>query len=241
MALVLTLVYLLALFFQPQYFYLPIIAVLSSVVSELVLLDLFGRKLYPPYSALVTGLLVGLNLNPESGFLLFILLPSLAILGKNLMEKFFKIHLFNPAASALFLGSFLFIEKTAWWAASSNLFSPIIIVLGAGWVLHRMGRLSLPLSFLAVYYSFSLILNPSLLTHLDLLILDPTVLLFALVMLPEPQTSPARGVWKWTWGLLVGLIFIIYSTITPFKIFDPLIVSLLLADLVNVRKFLQSI
>lgn len=245
-ALVLVLVYLFSILFQPQSFYLPILSVLSALGTEVALFQLFKSKFYLPYSALITGLLIGLNLDYQSSFVLFILLPSLAILGKNFSQKFFKIHIFNPAAIGLFLGSFIFMEKTTWWAVSSNPYSPIIIALGAGYVLWRIKRLVIALTFLSVYYLFIFanvaLPNLSVRSLLDIdpsFFFDPTILLFAFIMLPEPHTSPAQGFWKWLWGPFVAVILIFYTTFTPFKVFDPLIISLLVANLVNFRNFLR--
>lgn len=61
---------------------------------------------------------------------------------------------------------------------------------------------------------------------------DGTVFFFAFIMLPEPKTSPIKGLWQYSWGVFVGGI-VLFQNLFGITIGDPLLLALLGANLVR--------
>ena len=212
------------------------VAVLTAVVLDGLILRYQKNKWVIPYSGIVTGFLVGLILNPSFPAGLFILVAAIAITSKYFILPGKK-HIFNPAAFGLITASIFFSGAISWWGVSWSPHLGIFLFITAGYVLLRLRRIWLPIGFLLIYWLFlasqggpvSPIQGGILLT----LISDPTVALFALVMIPEPQTSPIRNYFRYSFGILVAVLLIIFSLFLPSSSPDPLLTSLLTANLIT--------
>jgi Na+-translocating ferredoxin:NAD+ oxidoreductase RnfD subunit len=233
MTLVLLLVWILAIYNFGLSFAVPTVAlaVVAAVTLDF-LINRFVRKLtYFPISGLVSGLIIGLLVSPAANLTVTIAAAVLAILSKHIITyrgRYQTAHIFNPAAFGLLTSSVIFATPIAWWGVSWWPQMFLVLIPSAGYIIYKIGRLPLVGTFLATYALTKLIT-----THdISALIspLDATVIFFALVMLPEPQSSPATGIWKYGFGILVG-VFTAATTLWSGFQFDPLITSLLLADL----------
>lgn len=203
-------------------------AVITAILLDGIILRYQKKRWVLPYSAVVTGLLVGLILNPDFTTWQFILVTTVAIASKYLIPPGKK-HVFNPASFGLVMASFAFGGAITWWGVSWSPHVWIFIFVAAGYVLWRLRRLWLPVGFLIIYWLYlsfqgGLSLN---------LISDPTVALFAFIMLPEPQTSPIFGHFRYTFGFLTVAFVIFYSVFFPQIPSDPLLISLVSANLVG--------
>lgn len=240
-ALVLILVWLIGIFHFGLSQAVPTVALaMATAVSLDFAVNKFFRKLaYFPISGLVSGLLVGLIINPTSGYII-VLAAALAVLSKHILSyqgPHIRNHIFNPAAFGIVAVSLLFGNQASWWGVSWWPGIYLLLIPTAGYIVYKMGRGPMVLTFLTVYAAYRLFLTGDPISSL-LSPLDATTIFFALVMLPEPQSSPASGVWKYGFGLLVGVILILIGQYRDLAL-DPLLVSLLAADLLSlvVNKF----
>lgn len=178
-------------------------------------------------SSVVSGLLIGLILDPTGNVLLIILADVLAVFDKQFLRVDFHRHIFNPAAFGILITAQLFNGNVAWWAVSWGLVPTIVIGFGMIYVLWQIRRLFLPLTFLMIY--FFIILTKVGSTESLRFIFDGTAFLFAFVMVPEPMTSLAQDGWQYLWGIMVGLLLLGFIEI-PFQIIDPMLAALLTAN-----------
>ena len=200
-------------------------AVLVAVVLDGLILRYQKKKWVLPYSAIVTGFLVGLILNPSFPIWQFILVATIAVTSKYIILPGKK-HIFNPAAFGLITASVFFSGAITWWGVSWSPHIWIFVFFAVGFVLWRLHRLWLPVGFLLIYWLFLASQGSLSLT----LISDPTVALFAFVMLPEPQTSPISGNFRYSFGILVAIVLVFISLLLSKIPLDPLLTSLLIAD-----------
>jgi len=203
-------------------------AVGVTVGIELLLTYIKKKQLYLPASTIVTGMLIGLLIAPSQSPLMFILAGALAVLSKHFLGAGVHRHIFNPAAFGIFTTSLLFGIPVAWWAVAWHPMVAVLVLL-AGYVLYRLKRLWLPVTFLLSYGVYLLLVAGS--TSVVPLLFDATVFLFAFVMLPEPITSPAAGFWKYLFGPLVVLFVFLFGRLGGFP--DVFLAALLVGNLVK--------
>lgn len=197
-------------------------------------------KLFFPTAGIVTACIIVLVLAPNLPVMELVLVVILAIVSKH----FFRIdkkHIFNPAAFGLFFASVIFAHNVSWWATSFQqlsinnyqLFFSFLILLSPGYISFvRVRRARIIFTFLATYVLLNFILSRS------FTLVDPTVLFFSLVMLPEPMTTPNSSSKQILYGIFVACFSIIISSQflnSRFLILnsspDPLITSLLVGNL----------
>lgn len=216
------LVYLL-LDFSLEVLFMPLVAVVATVSFDLMLTYMRKRRFFFPASALVTGFLIGLILAPSEHPLTFILAAALAMLSKQFIGAGEHRHIFNPAAFGILGAALLAGAPVAWWAVSWSPWT-IPLIISVSYTLYQLKRLWLPLTFLVVYGVYFLLRGT------PVLLFDPTVFLFAFVMLPEPITSMASGLWRYGFGPLVGLLTILIGMMGVFP--DIFLPALLGANLI---------
>jgi len=207
----------------------PFLAVLLLVIFDICFGWIRRKVIFFSPSSLVSGLLVGLLLDP-SGHIWTIFLASLiASSSKQFLEKSNR-HIYNPAAFGVYIASLIFGEPVSWWVASWSIVPAIILAIWMGWILMRMKRVWMPVTFLAVYFISNLLFG-NIETAFSLTV-DGTVFLFAWIMLPEPMTAINSGRWKYGWGILVGVLVFIESFFRV-SFGDPLLLALLGANLIG--------
>lgn len=198
----------------------------TAIVADFVL----SRAIFLPSAALVSGLIITLLVSPQNPLYITAFAAFIAILGKHLGRKFFNTNVFNPAAAGLFVTSIIFSNTVSWWGVSWGYIPLILTVVLVGYlVLFRMRRYLIPLSFLATYF---LILKLLTFTLQLSTFFDPTLIFFALVMLPEPMTSPNDHKRQIFYGIFVAILVFVVGNFVGQLPFDPLITALLLGNLV---------
>lgn len=221
-----------------------VLTVGTAFLTDLLLLKVRRINIFPT-AALVSGLIIALLFSPDSPWYVLVTASFLAIVGKNLAHLFFSKHLLNPAAAGILVASLIFNQPVSWWGPSwGPLPYFLLIFLVSYLVLFRMRRWRIPLAFMITVavslVGFSKIYgitieNP--LVSIPGFLSDPTGLFFALVMLPEPITSPGDHKKQIFYGIFVAItVFILppilNSQLSIFNSLDPLITSLLLGNLV---------
>lgn len=222
------------------------LSLISTASTDLLFVRLRGVKPFFPSGSLVTGSIIGLLTSPNLDWYIPIVIGIIAMFSKNFI-RFSNRHIFNPAGFGLLIGALIFDHNVSWWAVSWQQFFPqsgislretipFLILLSPALVsILRMKRYRITLSFLIAYALININLNS---------FLDPTVLFFSIVMLPEPMTSPNRHNRQILFGIFVALISIVASSpISSAKLadqisnlsLDPLIFSLLLGNLVFLK------
>lgn len=221
------------LFIGPRFELLfPLLTIILTIFFDLIFTKIKGERLRFPSSSLVTGLLIGLILEPhEYVWLSFILATMIASTTKQLLRLNSR-HIFNPAAIGLVTTSLITGAPIAWWAAAASVWTIPIIALGAGLILYKIRRFWLPITFLLAY-GFYLWVSGGMgeIRAILPLVFDGTTFLFAFVMLPEPMTSPSRGWWKFVWGPMIVVILILYQRLLPVPT-DPFLLALLTANVI---------
>ena len=206
----------------PQIIVYPLLSIAIISALDFGLTWLRYRKKYLPTAPVVSGFLIGLILAPSEPVYVILAASILVSLSKHFLAAGVRRHIFNPAAFGIMGAYFLFGTTVSWWGVSWSKLPLIILVTLMARILYKMHRLYLPLAFLAVYTAYFLRLE---------IIFDPTILLFALVMLPEPMTSPAVGYFKYLFGALVAIVAILISNFT--KIPEVFLPALLLSNFLS--------
>ncbi len=228
-------------------------AVGFSVAFDLLFLTLRRTKLFIPYAAVVSGLIIGLLTSPETFWYQIATTCALAMAVKNFLRISGR-HVFNPAGSGLFLAGILFHQTVSWWGVSfQTITAPFsllkmlyFIILGLPFLISgfRMRRLISIFSFLITYTVVSLVflLHTFSLTTFFITVADSTVIFFSIVMLPEPMTSPVKQKRQLLYGVIVALVVSLLSYpginsalsqkgLLP----DPFITALLIGNLFFLR------
>lgn len=205
-----------------------VIAPVSTILADLIFVKLRGLNFIFPSAALISGLIIGLLINPTSSWYEVVAVAILAIFIKDFL-RIANRHIFNPAGLGLLVGAILFQRPISWWGVS---FSPLLILLSPALVSAlNMRRWRIIFSFLTTY-SVSVSLTTGLtIQALITNLLDPPVLFFALVMAPEPITTPHNHTRQIIFGSLVGLVAVLFSLPISTFLPDPLIAALLLGNI----------
>jgi Na+-translocating ferredoxin:NAD+ oxidoreductase RnfD subunit len=186
--------------------FLPaIVAVLVAGLLDTGIKSWKKGYLYVSKSGIISGLFVGLLLTPD---ILFAALASaIAILGKHII-KWKGRHLFNPANFGL-LAVGLFGVGTGWWGS----YALIPVLVFGLFVLYRVERFTMAVSFLLVYALLTVLLAGNASAFVAL-IANSTILFFAFFMLTEHKTSPFTRKGQVVYGVFVGLLsaILIYAS-----------------------------
>ena len=175
------------IFFEVSYFPGIVVAVLTTVLLDVMINRVRGRKFHFSTSAVITGLLIGSILYGE--LWVFAFAGIVAILSKHAIQLQGR-NIFNPAALGILLSVVLFSASDVWWSATQII--PIIILgLLVAW---KMMRLRIVLSFLISFFILNIIqfssIQPLGQTALSSFLALPLFLAF--FMLTEPKTTPSQ-------------------------------------------------
>lgn len=224
MAIFLFLIFLSAFWYSPS---ASKLLTLTLALSSTVISDFMFTKLrrIPPFllsAGIVSGLIIALLTDPSLPWYIPVLAGVLAMFSKNFL-RFSRRHIFNPAGFGLILTAFIFQTGVSWWAVSfqtfpQNLIFFLILLTPAFVSIKKMRRHLTIFSFLIAY---GIIFKN--------FFLDPTVLFFTLVMLPEPMTTPYIKKYQVIFGVFVSIISFLISS---FFAGDPLITALLLGNII---------
>lgn len=192
---------------------LPVaIAVFTAAFLDL-LIEYFKSKTWQfPQSALISGLFIGGLLTQNLQWYIYVLVGAIAILSKHLI-KFQQRHIFNPANLGVLFVSVVFGAAHTWWISS-----PLILVLIFGiFIIWRLRRFDLAISFLVSYYLINSVIElfggSNLNNIFSTIINGGVIYFFAMFMLIEPKTNPAKN--RVAYGMLVAVLFIIFGFFIP--------------------------
>ena len=206
---------------------LPIlIAVAATAALDLAIGYFKFKTLEIPQSAIISGLFIGGLLTQGLQWYIYAAAGAIAILSKHLI-RYRQRHIFNPANLGILLVSMIFGVSHTWWISS-----PMILALIFGvFIVWRLGRLDLAISFAAAYFALVLLVNisnpvacgmmnmrchmqPSALDDFYYTIINGGVIyFFAMYMLIEPKTNPSKNMIYY--GILAAVLFIVFNIYVP--------------------------
>lgn len=218
----------------------------STVVSDLVFTWIRRKKLFVPYGAIVTGLILTLIIDPSALWWQILVIAASAMAIKNFLRIGSR-HVFNPAASGLLIGWALFGLNPSWWGPSfysGSWLTPqniliLLAVVGVFYVSgYRLKRYYSMAAYLVVLSVLSTITSTSFSPQsIFATLLSPGTLFYAFLMLPEPMTSPVNKKRQMMYGAAVAALSTVFiyvfnnTNLATLNTPDALIVSLLLANL----------
>ena len=194
---------------------LPVlIAVITTITLDLFIEYFKSKTWLFPQSALISGLFIGGLLTQNLQWHIYVLAGVIAIISKHII-KINKKHIFNPANFGVLLVSMIFGVSHTWWISS-----PLILVLIFGvFIIWRLRRFDLAVSFLVSYYLINSVIELSQGTQFSEIyytILNGGVIyFFSMFMLIEPKTHPIRRNQRIIYGILVAVLFIAFNSIIP--------------------------
>ncbi len=194
----------------------------AAIGSDFLFLKLRGKPLFFPSAAIVSGIIIALLISPDLPWYQILLSGLLAMWSKNYL-RVSKRHIFNPAAFGLLVSGIILKQNISWWGVSWQQLAghplAFIVLLTPFWIsAWRVRRYFIQLAFLLILIVFKA--SP----------LDPTLLFFAAVMLPEPMTAPAKPTRQLVFGVTVALL----SLIPYFP--DSLLVALLISNVLFFKR-----
>lgn len=214
--------FLIVLIFVSAFFYdfgikslMPVlIAVLATTLLDLLIQYYKTKSWKFPYSALISGLFIGGLLTQNLQWYIYILAGMIAVLSKHLI-KIQQKHIFNPANFGILIVSVLFGAAHTWWISS-----PLILTLAFGiFIIWRLKRLDLALSFLVGYYLLNSIielLKGNSFNDIYLAIINGGIIyFFSMYMLIEPKTHPGGRKQRIVYGVLVAVLLILFHAYIP--------------------------
>jgi len=203
-----------------RYLTVFIFSVLFTIFFDLLFTFLRKKTLFIPYAALTTGVIISLTVNPSLPWYSIAFIAFIAM-GIKIFLRINNRHIFNPAAAGLVIGGILLRQPVSWWAVSFpiNTTAPLLtsikyLILISPLIVsaYRMRRYLTILAFLTLYtLLIALSSHMFSVTSLAGTLIDPTVLFFAAIMLPEPMTSPFTLNRQMLYGGFVAILAVLFS------------------------------
>lgn len=181
------------------------IAVIVALAFDVLCSVIAKRKRIVPDGAAITGLIVALILSIASPWYIIVSTSAISILSKHLIT-YKNRPIFNPATFGLLVSVPLFHTQQSWWGAFGDLsgWYVMLLLIGGYWVVNRVQKFPQVFAFLGVYLLTLLAISRGILP-LDVGALQAggfydalrppfinATLFFALLMLTDPPTSPAK-------------------------------------------------
>lgn len=202
-----------------------VIAVLTAAILDLIINYYKFKTFEFPYSAFITGLFIGGLLTQNLSWYIYIIAGIIAILSKHLIKVHGR-HIFNPANLGILAVFFIFNSFNSWWISS-----PFILVLIFGiFILWRLKRFDLAVSFLAAYFILHSVIDLSIAPSGMPMMRNMTMMMggsyqsftsqgiiffFAMFMLIEPKTHPAARNQRIFYGILAALMLVGLEVFNP--------------------------
>ncbi|HEV2702391.1 MAG TPA: hypothetical protein VGV09_12205 [Steroidobacteraceae bacterium] len=187
-------------------------AVLIAGILDLVILKLRGGGWHFPSGAVLTAMIVTMVVHAQEHWYVPTVMSAVAVISKYVIRTRLA-NVFNPAAFALVAVMYVSPTAQSWWGALPQV-SPwwlrAVLVVGGVYIADRVNKMPLVLSFLGAYFliftAAAYLGDPR---HIAEIFRSPdveAVLYFALIILTDPPTSPAKYKDQWICGVLVAAV-----------------------------------
>src|SRR5258708_2960084 len=174
-------------------------------------------------SVYITALILALIIDPAQSLGTFQFLGWVAILAMSskYVLALYKKHLFNPAAIAVVITSFVLRDSASWWIGTASMLP--FVLIGGLLVIRKLRQEDMVWSFcIAALVSVCIITfvqRRAISTEVYQLLVESPLFFFASIMLTEPLTAPPTKNLRRLYGILTGILIIpqihvgpIYST-----------------------------
>lgn len=209
------------------------IAVISALLTELIIVYFQTKIVKVTESSIITGLIIGFLLYSKQNWWYFVLAAVLAILGKYII-RFKNRHIFNPAALGVFLTILIFGATTGW----RGTYLWYIVVPFGIYFAKKYNKLEIVISYIG--WALGLFALQAILQKSNLLNIFGYISYFYIfVMVLEPKTSPSSLIGKYIFGIvLASLVFVLTELGIKFdaEIFGLLIMNTTVLLLNKIRK-----
>jgi Na+-translocating ferredoxin:NAD+ oxidoreductase RnfD subunit len=187
------------------------VAILAAGVVDLVILRLRNACWEYPSGAVLTAMIVTMVVRAQEAWYVPAAIAVVAVLSKYALRTR-QANVFNPAAFALVLMSFVLPMGQSWWGALPDV-SPLwlraFLLLGGIYITSRVNKIPLVLSFLGTYFCLftaaAFLGDPRMVAEIFRSPDVDAALYFALIILTDPPTSPARYRGQWVFGIIVAV------------------------------------
>lgn len=186
-------------------------AVFAAGILDLVILRLRNGAWEFPSGAVLTAMIVAMVMRAQEPWIVPVLTSVLAVLSKYALRTR-QANVFNPAALALVLMFHLLPHGQSWWGALPELSPPwlhAVLLVGGTYIANRVNKLPLVLSFLGSYFClFTATAFAGDPRHVAEIFRSPdieAVIYFALIILTDPPTSPAKYAGQWVFGIITAV------------------------------------
>ena len=187
-------------------------ATLIAGIVDLIILRLRKNAWRFPSGAVLTAMIVTMVVRAQEPWYVPAAMSAVAVLSKYAIRTR-SANVFNPAAFTLVVMMYLFPAGQSWWGALPEV-SPFwlraALLVGGMYIADRVNKLPLVLAFLGAYFlvfTVSAYLgDPRRVAEIFRSPDIEAVLFFALIILTDPPTSPARYKDQWICGIIVAAV-----------------------------------
>ena len=165
-----------------------------------------------PSGAVLTAMIVTMVVRAQEHWYVPAALSAVAVISKYVLRTR-QANLFNPAAFALVAAMYVLPTAQSWWGALPDV-SPVwlrgALLLGGIYITDRVNKMPLVLAFLGAYFllfsATAYLGDPRRVAEIFQSPDIEAVLYFALIILTDPPTAPARYSDQWLCGIIVAVV-----------------------------------
>jgi len=196
-----------------SFLFTVLVAVISALVIESLILYLKTKTFRITESSVITGLIIGFVLSSDEVWWTFVFASAVAIFSKHLI-RFHKKHIFNPAAFGIFLSIILLQASTQW---RGTYLWYIVVPFGIYFV-NKLKKTGVLIGYALV--SLLLFGSQAMLQKVSFWnIFGYLSYFYIFVMVIEPKTTPLKTTGKYLFGAgTVALIFILTGAGVKFDV-----------------------
>ena len=188
------------------------LATLIAGITDLVILRLRRNVWQFPSGAVLTAMIVTMVVRAQVHWYVPAAMSAVAVISKYAIRTR-TANVFNPAAFALVAMMYLLPTGQSWWGALpevSPLWLRAAVLAGGMYIADRVNKMPLALSFLGAYFLVFTVTaylgDPRRVAEIFRSPDIEAVLFFALIILTDPPTSPARYRDQWLCGVVVAAV-----------------------------------